>query len=333
MKTERSAGAIIYKKENNTFLFLLLKKTNGELDFAKGHVEEGETDKIAAMREIFEETGLKPEFLPNFNKEIKYTFKRNKNNITKTVKYYIAKTDTKKIIISKEHSMYEWLSKDEIFKKIKYKDIIPLLNEIFLYVNNYEALEDLNNEYRKLPESIEQWALSYRLVPGSGPSNAKIMIIGQAPGKQEDEKLLPFIGRSGMLLNEKIKRLGVKREDIYITSCVQFFPPKNRMPTTEEIEICKPFLFKQIDIIKPKYIITLGSLAAKVLLNVEKVSIMHGKLIEKNGITFMITFHPAAGLRFKRIKNIMDNDFDIFREYLESSLYAKKQKIYNNKDN
>ncbi len=324
LRLEHSSGAFIYINEGDRLLFLLLKKTNGEYDFAKGHFERGEDDEATARREILEETGLKPEFLPFFYIDTKYFFKNRGKKILKTVRYFIAKSKTKKISISKEHSGYLWLTENELYNKVIYKNTKEILNNVFEYVKKFEAIDKINENYSKLPEHKKGWMLSRRFVPGTGPVNAKIMIIGQAPGRQEDEKLLPFIGRSGILLNEKLQRLGIERKLIYITSCVQFFPPKNRIPTEDEVELCKPFLNAQIEIIKPKFIILLGSLSAKVNLGIEKVSQMHGQLIEKNDIMYMITFHPAAGLRFKRIKDIMDNDFDIFSKYIE--------KRYNNKD-
>ncbi len=309
--------------DGNDIQFLLLKKTNGEYDFAKGHFEEGEDDETTARREILEETGLEPEFLPFFYTDVKYFLKSKGKKTLKTVRYFIAKSKTKNVSISKEHSGYFWLTERELFNKVIYKNTKEILNEVFEYVKKFEAINKINEKYSRLPGN-KGWMLSKRFVPGAGPVNANIMIIGQAPGRQEDEMLLPFVGRSGILLNEKIRRLEIERKYIYITSCVQFFPPKNRMPTDDEIEMCKPFLSAQIEIIKPKFIILLGSLSAKVNLNIEKVSEMHGHIIEKNNIVYLITFHPAAGLRFKRIKEIMDNDFDIFRKCIE--------KRYNNKD-
>ncbi len=91
------------------------------------------------------------------------------------------------------------------------------------------------------------------------------------------------------------------------------------MPSDKEVEACEPFLLQQIEVIKPKYIILLGSLANKVILDIDKVSEKHGSLIEKNNRVYMVTYHPAAGLRFKRISNIMDKDFEIFRDNLNSN--------------
>ena len=99
---------------------------------------------------------------------------------------------------------------------------------------------------------------------------------------------------------------------------MQFFPPANRVPTAKEIELCKPFLEKQIKIIKPKFIILLGSVASKATLGVENVYENHGKTVKKEGITYFITYHPAAALRFPEIKKRMYEDFEKFKKIIEA---------------
>lgn len=319
MISERSAGAIIYENQKGVIKYLLLRKHDGNYDLPKGHLEKEEDDLTAAKREIFEESGLKPEILKFFSKDVTYIFTEKGKTIKKTVRYFIGKIQNQKVKISNEHIDYVWVDKENFVKKVKYKNMVPILKEAIEYVEKYESIEEINKRYKELPKKYSEWDLSERHVKGDGPVNAKIMMIGQAPGRFEDEKLLPFIGRSGELLNKKIQILGVQREQIYITSCVQFFPPKNRMPSDKEVEACEPFLLQQIEVIKPKYIILLGSLANKVILDIDKVSEKHGSLIEKNNRIYMVTYHPAAGLRFKRISNIMDKDFEIFRDNLNSN--------------
>ena len=187
-----------------------------------------------------------------------------------------------------------------------------LLSAVNDYIQRYEAMEQLNKEYRKLSD-LKGWNLSKRFVPGEGPLNAKIMLIGQAPGNEEDKQQRPFVGRSGKLLDEILKKNKIKRSELYITSTVQFFPPANRAPTAKEIELCKPFLEKQIEIIKPKFIILLGSVASKATLGIENIDENHGKAVKKEGITYFITYHPAAALRFQEIKKRMYEDFEKFR--------------------
>src|SRR5271154_3141943 len=106
-------------------------------------------------------------------------------------------------------------------------------------------MKKLNSKYKRLPALIKGWSLSRRFVPGEGPLTAKVMLIGQAPGRTEDELLRPFIGTSGKFLDTLIGMAGLERKSVYICSVVQYFPPKNRIPTDEEIEACNGFLLRQ----------------------------------------------------------------------------------------
>lgn len=180
----------------------------------------------------------------------------------------------------------------------------------------------LNSEYAKLPKRQKEWRLSRNFVPGEGPANAKVMLIGQAPGRNEDIQKRPFIGTSGKFLDKLINLAGLDRKETYICSVVQFFPPENRIPDDEEVELCREFLFRQIDIINPKVIILLGALSAKTVMNVEKVGTNHGQIIRKNGRIYFISMHPAAAVRIRSKMPIMENDFRQLRTVIERD--AKK---------
>ncbi len=134
---------------------------------------------------------------------------------------------------------------------------------------------------------------------GEGSLEAKIMFVGEAPGETEDSLGRPFVGKSGELLNTMIENvLGLKREDIYITNIVKCRPPKNAEPTPEEANTCLPFLKKQIEIIKPKIIVTLGSVALKYLTTNElQISKVRGSIIKQDDFTIIPTFHPSYLLR------------------------------------
>ncbi len=317
---EFSAGAVIYRKDNRKkVFFLLLEKPNGEYDLPKGHIEEGESTIAAAKREILEETGLSVEFIPSFSFLTKYFFYRKNSRVLKRNRIFLAEVNSPKITISGEHKGYAWMTLEEIKHRIKYKNTVSLFDSAASYINRKTLMDELNAEYARLPEHARQWALSKRLVPGEGPLNSKVMIIGQAPGRNEDELLRPFIGRSGQLLSSMLHKAGMKRIDSYITSVVQFFPPENRMPSDIEVAECLPFLMRQISIIKPDFIITLGSLSGSALLGIKSIEKEHGLVIRKGNITYMATYHPAAALRFKRILGIMSSDFKQFRAEINSS--------------
>jgi len=147
-------------------------------------------------------------------------------------------------------------------------------------------------------------------VPGEGPQNAKLFFVGEAPGKQEDKTGRPFVGRSGDYLNRLLKKNNISRKKVFITGAVKCRPPSNHAPTSKELEICKKlYLDRQIEIIKPKLIVVLGTTALKSLLNKTRLKSLHGKTITKNNQEYFITYHPAAAMRFPKINRLMKKDF------------------------
>ena len=133
---------------------------------------------------------------------------------------------------------------------------------------------------------------------GEGNPNAKIMFIGEGPGADEDLQGEPFVGKAGKLMNQAFLGLGINREDIYIANIVKCRPPQNRTPESDEIEGCVEYLKKQIMIIKPDKIVLLGNVALKTVFGNEyNITSTRGRWIEKKGIIYMPTFHPAALLR------------------------------------
>ncbi len=169
-------------------------------------------------------------------------------------------------------------------------------------------MERLNAEYRKLPRRMRGWGLSKNFVAGEGPIDADVMLVGQAPGRHEDETGRPFVGISGRLLDTLLKKAGLERSDVYITSVVQFFPPKNRAPSDPEIAACRRFLYRQIHIIEPKIVIVVGAVALKELLGRVGIMKVHGSLIKKDR-DYFVTLHPAAAVRIKRNLPLIEGDF------------------------
>ena len=319
MMRETSSGAFVFRSSGNKILFLLLRRKNGSWDLPKGHVEKGETLEEAAKREIFEETGLGPKIVNGFRVSTSYRFKREGKLIDKRVIFFLAESDTAKVKISEEHAGYRWVPQDEAKLLIGHKNMLTLISKAELYAYKYLRIKKLNSSYAMLPMHAKGWSLSKRLVPGEGSLDASVMIIGQAPGRNEDELLRPFIGRSGKLLDKLLSRSAIDRSTAYITSAVQFFPPDNRIPTEEEIRMCYPFLQDQIKIIQPKFIITLGRVPLGAFFPQGKLALLHGKRISSSGRTFLVSFHPAAALRFKKILKIMESDFEKFGKILRNS--------------
>jgi DNA polymerase len=155
---------------------------------------------------------------------------------------------------------------------------------------------------------------STNLVFGVGPATAKVILVGEAPGYQEDKQGVPFVGAAGKNLNEHLEAAGLRRGEVYITNVVKARPPGNRDPTDEEIEACRPFLEGEISAIKPKLVVALGRIAAKELSGRPvTMSKEHGSLLDCGyaGVKFklFITYHPAAAMYSGRMKLELKNDF------------------------
>ena len=136
------------------------------------------------------------------------------------------------------------------------------------------------------------------VVFGVGTPQAEVVIVGEAPGANEDKQGEPFVGRAGKLLDDMLAMIGLDRSRIYITNSVKCRPPQNRDPEQEEIAACMGYLRNQVALIRPKIIVCVGRIAAMTLIQPDyKVTRQHGEWIQKNGVWMMGTFHPAALLR------------------------------------
>jgi uracil-DNA glycosylase len=137
-----------------------------------------------------------------------------------------------------------------------------------------------------------------QIVFGVGNPRADLMFVGEAPGRDEDIQGIPFVGRAGQKLTQIIEAIGLTRDDVYIANVIKCRPPENRNPEPDEVEQCEPFLFRQVDIIKPKVIVALGTFAAKSLLKSnESISRLRGRVFDYRGAKLVPTFHPAFLLR------------------------------------
>ena len=147
------------------------------------------------------------------------------------------------------------------------------------------------------------------VVFGSGNSRARLMFVGEAPGEEEDKQGKPFVGRAGQLLTKIIEAMGLKREDVYIANILKCRPPNNRAPLPSEIVACQENVKRQVEMIKPRVICTLGKFASQTLLRTETtISALRGHFKEYNGIKVMPTFHPAYLLRNPEDKKLVWQD-------------------------
>ena len=155
------------------------------------------------------------------------------------------------------------------------------------------------------------------IVFGQGNPKADLMFVGEAPGRDEDEQGLAFVGRAGQLLTKIIEAIGRKREDVYICNVLKCRPPNNRNPEPDEVASCRPFLDEQIRLIAPKVIVTLGTFAAQAILETdESVGRLRGRWQSAGGVRVMPTFHPAFLLRSPERKKDVWEDMKLVRDFL-----------------
>jgi len=180
-------------------------------------------------------------------------------------------------------------------------------------VSELEKLyEEIRNCRRcRLAESRTQ------AVPGEGPEDARIMFIGEAPGFHEDRQGRPFVGAAGRFLEHLLESIGLKREEVYICNVIKCRPPGNRDPLPDEIEACSPFLDRQIEIIKPKLIVTLGRFSMARYFPGASISKIHGQPKRIGNVIYYPVFHPAAALHQPKWKAAIEEDMRRIPQLLE----------------
>jgi uracil-DNA glycosylase len=156
-----------------------------------------------------------------------------------------------------------------------------------------------------------------QIVFGQGSPNADLMFVGEAPGRDEDEQGLAFVGRAGQLLTKIIEAIGMKRDDVFICNVLRCRPPNNRNPEPDEVAACRPFLEETIRLVAPRAIVTLGTFAAQALLETdEPIGRLRGRWREARGVRVMPTFHPAFLLRSPERKKDVWEDMKVVRDFL-----------------
>jgi DNA polymerase len=193
---------------------------------------------------------------------------------------------------------------------------LPLLSKNENITENKEA--DLEKLYQEM-KTCQRCPLGKtrrNLVFGTGNPSARIVFVGEAPGADEDEQGLPFVGRAGQLLTDIIKAMKLERKDVYICNILKCRPPGNRNPLPDEIGLCEPFLKKQLQIISPRVICALGKFAAQTLLKTDiPITVLRGRFHSYEGIKLMPTYHPAYLLRNPSAKKLVWADVQmIMRE-------------------
>jgi len=148
-----------------------------------------------------------------------------------------------------------------------------------------------------------------KAVPGDGPENARIMFIGEAPGYHEDQQGLPFVGAAGKFLDELLAGVGMRRNEVYICNVIKCRPPGNRDPLPDEIEACQAYLDRQIALIRPKVVITLGRFSMARYFPGQSISRVHGQAKRLGDVLYFPMFHPAAALHQPKYRAMIEEDF------------------------
>jgi DNA polymerase len=183
-----------------------------------------------------------------------------------------------------------------------------------------ESLEDIQKDIGSECSRCELCEKRTQVVNSVGSATADLMIIGEAPGADEDEQGKPFVGRAGKLLTKILEAVGFERDDVFIGNINRCRPPANRQPTPEESATCKPFLLREIASVKPKVIVVLGNTATKNLLQTKTgITQLRGNFAEFEGVKVMPTFHPAYLLRDPRKKREVWDDMKKVRAFLDEN--------------
>jgi len=153
-------------------------------------------------------------------------------------------------------------------------------------------------------------------VPGAGPEDADIIFVGEAPGFHEDQQGLPFVGAAGSYLDELLASINLSREKVYIANIIKCRPPNNRDPREEEIRACQPYLDRQIELISPKIIVTLGRFSMRLAWRDVRISRIHGRPKRIDDVIYYPVFHPAAALHQPKYRSMIEQDFRKIPEIL-----------------
>jgi len=199
----------------------------------------------------------------------------------------------------------------------------------------------MSEELERLRRSVERcrkcplWKTRNNPVFGEGPADAEVMLIGLGPGYHENLEGRPFVGAAGKLLNKLLESAGLRREEVYITNVVKCYLPENKV-TRDELEACTPYLDEQIELIKPKVIITLGNVAmeyafSKFRLKQEPISRIHGRMFMASSLTLQIKiipmYHPAAALRNPGLRTIIEEDWKNVGNQLKKLYQGKNSRL------
>ncbi len=220
-----------------------------------------------------------------------------------------------------------------VYSLIGYAEVNPTI-ELLVFLPallpfyNPASMDDLNtvaNEV-KVCQLCGLAAGRKNAVPGEGPAHAELMLIGEGPGFHEDQQGRPFVGPSGQFLNELLANAGYKRDEVFIANVVKCRPPGNRDPLPEEITACSHYLDRQIALINPKVIVTLGRFSMSKWFTGQKISAIHGQAKKFDGRVVVAMFHPAAALHQPSLRSAIEEDFQRLKDIVKEASGQADQK-------
>lgn len=210
-------------------------------------------------------------------------------------------------------------SNDEIVREKVTPSYTPE-HEAWMDAKNLDELNEMICNCQK----CDLWKTRNNFVFGTGNPNADLVCVGEAPGAEEDKQGKPFVGRAGQLLTKILQAIEFEREDVFIANILKSRPPDNRNPLPYEIQQCEPYLIKQLELIKPKFILALGTFAAQTLLKTkEPLGRLRGRFHKYNDIPMMVTYHPAALLRNPNWKKPAWEDVQLLKAEYDKAMKKK----------
>jgi uracil-DNA glycosylase family 4 len=186
-------------------------------------------------------------------------------------------------------------------------------------------LTELYREIARCRECEELARTRNKVVPGEGPENPQIVFIGEAPGFHEDQQGRPFVGQAGQFLEQLLGSIGLKRDDVYICNVIKCRPPGNRDPLPMEIKNCQKWLDRQLELLAPKMVVTLGRFSLARYFPGETISKVHGKARKENNVIYFAMYHPAAALHQQSLRQTIESDIHKIPELLAKSNELKEK--------
>jgi len=216
------------------------------------------------------------------------------------VRAVVAAEPAKVVPTAQPVTVFETLTPTElnIAKLVSFNDLAPMPSARVPAELRVAALEAISKDIGDCTRCPLAYGGRRKIVFGNGDPNARLMLVGEGPGADEDEQGVPFVGKSGQLLNNMIGAMGLRREDVYVANIVKCRPPANRAPEPVEANTCTQFLLRQMDVVQPEVVVALGATAAMYLLGVKQtLASLRGRFHPVRGAKCVVTFHPAYLLR------------------------------------